>query len=208
MFKNLFSSEKKEKVVFELIKKHLELLNKSSDLLLKLLKEGNRELIEEIMDTEREADVVRREILSVLYKGAFLPYLRPSLYRFVELLDETVDLIEDVARVIAYVDIPEDVQEEIVQIGFFNTKMSEMLSMSFDAFVKGFAIQEKILAIRIYEKRIDELSHDLTEKLVCVPVNDFWTGQNLFMLVTNLTKVSDLIEDCGDVLSLLDLSMK
>jgi len=207
MFKRLFSSEKHEQVVLQEMKKHLELLERASQCLVNFLKSGDRSFLDEIFEIEREGDIVRRDILTVLYKGAFLPYLRPSLYRFVELVDETLDLVEDAARLLEFVSLSQSLRDDAFQIAVLNTEMVQMLIIAFDSFVAGDDLKEKILAIRLYEKRIDDLYHDLSYRLVDVPVENFWQGRGLADFLSFLVKISDLVEDIADVLSLIHLSL-
>ncbi|MEJ5300737.1 MAG: TIGR00153 family protein [Thermodesulforhabdaceae bacterium] len=207
MFKKFFSSEKHEQIALQEMRKHLELLERASKCLVDFLKEGNRDLIDEIVDIEREGDIVRRDILTVLYKGAFLPYLRPSLYRFVEIVDETLDLVEDAARLLEFVPLASSLRDDALQIAVLNTEMIQMLIIAFDTFVVGDDLREKILAIRLYEKRIDDLYHDLSLRLVDIPIESFWHGKGIADFFSFLVRISDFVEDAADVLSLLHLSL-
>lgn len=207
MFKHLFFSEKNEQLVLRKMRDHLQLLEQACSFFADFLKTGDKKLLEEIVEIEREGDIVRRDILTVLYKGAFLPYLRPSLYRFVEIVDEALDLVEDEARLSEFVSIPYQLQEDAFQIAVLNREMVEMLVIAFDTFVKGEDLREKILAIRVYEKRIDDLYHDLFSRLMGVAVDNFWQGRGLADFFSFLVRLSDLVEDAADVLSLLYLSL-
>jgi len=40
---------------------------------------------------------VRRDVISHIYEGAFLPYIRPDLCKFVEIVDEVFDALKDTA---------------------------------------------------------------------------------------------------------------
>lgn len=207
MFKRFFSPGKNEQLVLKEIRAHLVLLERACRCLEKFLTTYNRSLLEEIVEIEREGDIVRRDILTILYKGAFLPYLRPSLYRFVEIVDETLDLVEDEARLLEFVSIPSFLKDDALQIAVLNTEMVSMLIIAFDTFVAGNDLQEQILAIRVYEKRIDDLYHDLFSRLIEVSVPNYWQGRGLADFFSFLVKLSDLIEDAADVLSLIHLSM-
>jgi predicted phosphate transport protein (TIGR00153 family) len=207
MFKRLFSSEKNEHVALQEMRKHLELLERACRCLANFLRTDDRNLLEEIVEIEREGDIVRRDILTVLYKGAFLPYIRPSLYRFVEIVDETLDLVEDEARLCEFISIPASLRDDAIQIAVLNAEMVEMLIIAFDTFVAGDDLREKILAIRVYEKRIDDLYHDFFPRLTAISIDDFWQGRGLADFFSFLVKISDFLEDAADVLSLLHLSL-
>jgi len=45
---------------------------------------GNTEATFCVADLEREADSIRREIISTIHEGAFLPFIRPNICRFIE----------------------------------------------------------------------------------------------------------------------------
>jgi hypothetical protein len=86
--------------------------------------------------------------------------------------------------------------------------MCEMLSISFDAMLNGEDLREKALAIRIYEKKIDDIKHGVVRDLRQIPVDDFWQGRILADFVSGLTSISDTMEDAGDHLQILSVSMK
>ncbi|MCX7823727.1 MAG: TIGR00153 family protein [Syntrophobacterales bacterium] len=207
MFKRFFYSEKNEQLVLKEMRTHLELLEQACRCFVDFLKGGDKRFLEEIVEIEREGDIVRRNILSTLYKGAFLPYLRPNIYRFVEIIDETLDLLKDKARLCEFISIPPILLDDTLQIAVLNTEMVRMLIIAFDTFVAGDDLRERVLAVRIYEKRIDDLYHDLFLRITKVSVEDFWQGRGLGDFFSLLVKLSDLVEDAGDVLSLLHLSL-
>ena len=92
MFRKIFSQSKKEKAVIEKIDAHLRLLIAACEGFQEGLENGNKKQVRQVFHLEREADVVRQEIIRAVYEGAFLPYLRPNLCRFVEIVDREDDL--------------------------------------------------------------------------------------------------------------------
>ncbi len=64
------------------------------------------------------------------------------------------------------------------------------------------------MAIRIYEKQVDDLKFDISEKLRTVEIKDFWDGKTINDFVGYLTKISDLIEDASDYLYIIELSLR
>ena len=162
----------------------------------------------EVIDLEREGDSVRREIISTIYAGAFLPYLRPDLCRFVETLDRVFDSLEDTALNYSDVVLPEQIKEECVRVALMNNNMCEMLAISFDAMVNGEDLREKALAIRIYEKKIDDIKFSILKEIRTIPVDNFWQGRTLAEFVSDLTTISDMIEDASDYLQIINVSMR
>ncbi|SFM44350.1 TIGR00153 family protein [Thermodesulforhabdus norvegica] len=207
MFKRIFTREQREEVVLENIQEHLGLLIKTCKMVDELIRVGNRTLVEAVEDLERQADEIRRTVFAKLFEGAFIPYLRPHIYRFTEIVDEAVDKLEDVARYMELIKIPPELFDNIVSISEMNTRMAELLDLTFQAFRKGEDLREKVLAIRVYEKRIDDLDHLIKSESKYVKVDNFWDGRWLSEFLESLSTVSDYLEDAADVLSLIRLSL-
>ncbi|HSB52503.1 MAG TPA: DUF47 family protein, partial [Dissulfurispiraceae bacterium] len=64
------------------------------------------------------------------------------------------------------------------------------------------------LAVRIYEKRIDEVKFDIIRSLRKREVISFWEGKSLSDFVTSLTGISDIIEDASDYLHTINLRLR
>ena len=165
-------------------------------------------MMREVIDLEREGDSVRREIIATIYAGAFLPYLRPDLCRFVEAIDRVFDSLEDTALNYSDVALPEQIREECVRVASMNTNMCEMLAISFAAMVNGEDLREKALAIRIYEKKIDDIKFSMLKEMRTIPVDNFWQGRTLAEFVSDLITISDMIEDASDYLQIINFSMR
>ena len=206
--KKILSYGKKEDQVIENVKEHLRLLCLAFESFYSGIKNNDSSKMREVIDLEREGDSVRREIISTIYAGAFLPYLRPDLCRFVETLDRVFDSLEDTAFNYADAALPEEIREECVRVASMNTNMCEMLAISFDAMVNGEDLREKALAIRIYEKRIDDIKFSVLKEMRTMPVEDFWQGRTLAEFVSDLTTISDMIEDASDYLQIINISMR
>jgi uncharacterized protein Yka (UPF0111/DUF47 family) len=86
--------------------------------------------------------------------------------------------------------------------------MAEILYKSFESLLKKDNLREKNLAIRIYEKKVDELKLDLTNKIRQKEITNFWEGKNISDFIEALVKISDVIEDASDYLYILDISLK
>ena len=206
--KKIFDYGKQEEQVIEDIKRHLKLLSNSCDSFHRAMEVNDKHLAREVVDSEREGDSIRREIIANIYAGAFLPFLRPDLCRFAEIVDRVFDSLQETALNYLEVKLPEHLRNECVRVAFLNTKMCEMLAMSFDAMLNGEDLREKALAIRIYEKKIDDIKVSIVRDLRQIPVDDFWQGRILADFVSKLTTISDTIEDAGDQLQIINVSMK
>jgi len=207
MFKALFSHGKKERRTLENLRKHVKLLSSACDVLRRALETEDRGLAVTVIDMEREGDAIRREIMANIYEGAFLPYLRPNLYRFAEIIDEVFDLVEDAARYYEDLELHETLREDCRRIAVLSSEMAEMLCLTFETMLEGGDLREKTLALRIYEKKVDDIKFELLRKLKGVQVKDFWEGKTLSDFVDSLVRVSDVIEDASDALDIIHVSM-
>ena len=210
LFEKVFSGGKTEQRVIENIKKHIKTLCSASDCFKKAIEGQDKDLMFRVPDLEREGDAIRREIISTIYEGAFLPFLRPNICRFVEIVDEAFDVLEDAAHEFEYLDakLDKEIEEECIKIAEINLKMCEMLFIAFETLFSKEDIREKNLAIRIYEKKIDEIKVDLLNTLRKKEVKNYWEGKILSDFIANLTNVSDVIEDASDYLYIMNISLR
>jgi hypothetical protein len=210
LLEKVFSGGKTEQRVIENIKKHIKTLCSASDCFKKAVEEQNKDLMLCVSDLEREGDSIRREIISTIYEGAFLPFLRPNICRFVEVVDEAFDTLKDAALAFDYLDPQPDkeIEDEYIKISDINLKMCEMLLLAFETLSSREDLREKTLAIRIYEKKIDELKFDLLNKLRTKEVKGYWEGKILSDFISYLTQVSDVVEDASDYLYIISVSLK
>lgn len=209
MLKKVFGGATERKVI-DGIKKHMQILYSASDCFKKGLEEWDKEQMYCVSDLEREGDSMRREIIAAIYEGAFLPFLRPNICRFVEIVDEAFDALKDAALEFGQLEpkLDEEIREDCITIADTNQKMCDMLMIAFETlFTKG-DLKEKTLAIRIYEKKVDDIRFDLIAKLRKKEVKDFWEGRILSDFITYLTHISDVIEDASDYLHIINLSMR
>ena len=210
MLEKVFSGGKTEQRVIENIKKHIKTLCSASDCFKKAVEKQNKDLMLCVSDLEREGDSIRREIISTIYEGAFLPFLRPNICRFVEVVDEAFDTLKDAALAFDYLDPQPDkeIEDEYIKISDINLKMCEMLLLAFETLSSREDLREKTLAIRIYEKKIDELKFDLLNKMRSKEVKGYWEGKILSDFISYLTQVSDVVEDASDYLYIISVSLK
>lgn len=209
MLKKVFGGNTEQKVI-DSIHKHMQILYSASECFKNGLKESNKDQMYCVADLEREGDSVRREIISTIYEGAFLPFLRTNICRFVEIVDEAFDVLKDAASEFENLGpkLDEEIIEDCIQIADLNQQMCEMLTIAFDTLFNKGDLREKTLAIRIYEKKIDDMKFDLIGKLKNKEVKNFWEGKSLSDFISYLTHISDVIEDASDYLHIINLSMR
>lgn len=209
MLKNVFGGNTEQKVI-DSIKKHMQILHSASECFKNGLKDWDKDQMYCVADLEREGDSVRREIISMIYEGAFLPFLRTNICRFVEIVDEAFDVLKDAAYEFENLGpkLDEEIREDCIQIADINQQMCDMLIIAFDTLFNKGDLREKTLAIRIYEKKIDDMKFDLIGKLRNKEVKSFWDGRTLSDFISYLTHISDVVEDASDYLHIINLSMR
>ena len=209
MLKKVFGGNAEQKVI-DSIKKHMQILNSASECFKKGLQGLDKNQMYCVADLEREADVVRREIISMVYEGAFFPFLRTNICRFVEIVDEAFDVLKDAASEFDNLgpNLDEEIREDCIRISDINQQMCEMLILAFDTLFSKGDLREKTLAIRIYEKKVDDMKFDLISRLRNKEVKTFWEGKSLSDFISSLTHISDVIEDASDYLHIINLSMR
>jgi predicted phosphate transport protein (TIGR00153 family) len=204
----ILSHGKKEQEVTEDIRRQIKLLCTACDIFRTALEKQDRNLVLDVIELEREGDSIRREVVSHIYEGAFLPYIRPDLCKFVEIVDEVFGLLKDTASYWLDAGLPEQLRDECTRVALLNFGMSEMLLFTYEAILQGEDPREKMLAIRIYEKKIDDIKFNLLSEARKIPVANFWEGEMLSGLITGLTTISDIIEDASDHLQVIHVSMR
>jgi len=209
VFKKVFGGNTEQKAI-DGIKKHMQILYSASECFKKGLEELNKDQMYCVAELEREGDSVRREIISTIYEGAFLPFLRTNICRFVEIVDEAFDVMKDAASEFENLgsNLDQEIREDCIQIAGINQQMCDMLIIAFDTLFNKGDLREKTLAIRIFEKRVDDMKFDLIGRMRNKEVKNFWEGKTLSDFISYLTHISDVIEDASDYLHIINLSMR
>ena len=202
MLEKFFGGGKLEKKALESIKNYLQIFISAQECLKNLFLTENLEKSYCIENLEREADSIRRKIISTIYEGAFLPYIRPNLCAFIEITEKAFDFMKICAFEFRYLnkEFYQTIKEEVLKIANINIEMAEILYRAFQSLMEKNNLREKNLAIRIYEKKVDEIKLDLTEKVRDKEVINFWEGKNIDEFLNALVKISDIIEDASDYL--------
>jgi len=208
LLKRLFFGGKIEQEVIEKIKRHIKILCSACETFKTAIEKRDKKMMLGVFDLEREGDIIRRKIISNIYEGAFLPFLRPSICKLVEIVDDTIDLVEDAAFEYTDSELDNETKEDCIKIADMNLKMCEIFLIAFESLLKGEDLREKNLAIRIYEKKIDEIKFDLIKRLKTKEVKSFWEGKMISDFIYHLTNISDLIEDASDYLQIINVSLR
>jgi predicted phosphate transport protein (TIGR00153 family) len=123
-------------------------------------------------------------------------------------MQEPFDSLEDITTYCLDLKIPERLKAECVRVAYLNQRISEMLLITFETFLMGEDLREKTLAIRLYEKKIDEMKFGLFKDARDISFKAFWEGRMMFDFIHGLTELSDKIEDASDYLQIISVSMR
>jgi predicted phosphate transport protein (TIGR00153 family) len=123
-------------------------------------------------------------------------------------VDKVFDELKDTAFHGLDCALPEPLRDESIRVALLNFRMAEMLLISFEAMIKGEDLRDKILGIRIYEKKIDDIKLILFKDAEQVPTTSFWEGKKISDLLSGLTMISDFIEDASDHLQIINVSTR
>ncbi len=161
---------------------------------------------------ETEADHIRRSIVDILFRGAFLPIFRVEIHNFVEKVDQIADNAEICCDFLLgqrpYV--PEEFKKRFLKIMEDTLPMFHCLREATENFFgKGDheLIRKRVTEIGISESSIDDEEWKLTR--------DIYTSNlslaekiHLKRCLDTITSMSDQIEDTSDWLEVLLISSK
>ncbi|MEM4747279.1 MAG: DUF47 family protein [Archaeoglobaceae archaeon] len=199
---------KAEEKIISGISQMLSLAFSACEVLKKVVEERNKALLEEVLKLERDSDEIRRRITQEIYRGAFLPYLRPNIFRLVETIDEILNTAEECAMNFQKIEDMRFLEfEEIGLIMELNVRICSILSKNFMNFLKDpEKLREGIVVVRMMEKEADNIKFAIFEKLKELNV-DFWNGYFITSFINSLEEISDIAEDAMDMLQIIVLSL-
>ncbi|MDQ7842256.1 MAG: DUF47 family protein [Armatimonadota bacterium] len=166
----------------------------------------------EVDHLETDADNTRRAVIDLLYRGAFLPIVRPDLHDWVEHADLIADAAENTCDFLLgqRPEIPAEYAEPMRQIYQHTVEMFSVLQ---EAVVNFFAaadeglIRDRLKTVGVIESTIDDIEWKLTRQIFTSPLA---IGARIHLkgFLETLTEISDDIEDAGDRLEVLLLGLK
>ncbi len=206
--KKLVFGGEREREVIELLKEHIDLIINSNELMKIVLETGDRDVISEICEIEKMGDAIRRDVMIKIYAGAFIPAIRSSFCNLAETLDDVLDELEDVAVLYLLLDeIPDVILGDLVRVAEINHRMSVYLSDAFKALESG-DLSQVLLKIKISEEEVDAIKVKMYEKLKLIRFDNYPDWHFFVKFVDKLVNVSDIIEDAGDVMQILNVSIR
>jgi predicted phosphate transport protein (TIGR00153 family) len=166
----------------------------------------------EVDHRETEADQMRRSVVDLLYRGAFLPIFRPDIHDFVERMDLVADAAENTADFLLgqRPEIPPEFADALRQIHQHTTDAFTALH---EAVTNYFStadqrlIRDRLTTVGITESLIDDIEWKLTRQIFTSAL-PLAAKSHLNLFLETLTEISDDIEDAGDRLEILLIGLK
>ena len=201
---------KKEKAVIELVVRHIEKTRECVESTVKGLtayvdskyaESGNS--IGDVNRLESEADALLRDILEMLYSGAYLPQIRGDIFGLMSTVDDINNKAENCYDFFHYQkpEVPEEYKEEMIAL-------FELTLECFHAFEKAlkayFGPKDKLnkvhkhsRRVREFESRTDDIKRAMTARIF-ESAMDKGEKIHLHGCLRTITEIADAIEDAAD----------
>jgi len=211
---------KREREVYKICKKHLdkvlEVVDSLGDLL-NVFKDNRlddvKRIFQIIFDLEREADKIKEEIILELSRGPFHPMDREDIMRLILTADDIASYAKAAARKLTYVDsglVPKDIREDMVKMGRMAMREMMYLKNALDYLMKDLKkTMEETNKVERMEEAIDEFREMLISQVLAWADKVDFVSHWLMIkeAIENIEMMSDSIEDTGDILRGLAVSI-
>ncbi len=208
----------KENSVFNAIDRHMEVvkatLEKFREMMAAYLNkdfEKARELEIQVGRLESEADMLRREIETMLYEGAFLPASRGDYVRLSEEIDQVADAAESAAHtlILARPKVPIEIKDEIIMLvdaalETYKTLMEGVKNLNVDV-NKALEYAKKT---EDAEERADELEYDAKRKAFESETISTYAKLIWNQILTKIGDIADRAEDASDQVMLMAIKRR
>ncbi len=208
---------KKEKEVIELIEKHASKVEECLTIATTTLRaylDGDipkaKKLSRHTDKLESEADMIRHEVRSKLYYGAYMPLLREDIYKVVESLDVVANAAEKCCDVFLNQrpEIPESLKGDFFNIIKISMGIGKLLKHAVLCYLKGICpievARQHSRDIGLIESKVDCLEWDLTKKIFSSDI-EYSHKLHLRICVEHIVSLTDRAEDSADLLELVTL---
>lgn len=164
---------KKEKKILELCKNHVETVVKTVAAMHKtfqsfsvLDREDTKKMFNETFNYEREADEIKRNILSELSRGLFHPINRDEIVRLIMTMDDVAAYAKASSRKLEFIDpstLTESLRETLRVFADNLLKISEKVKVAFEALIDDprKAVEASHI-VESLEEKIDDLEWNLS----------------------------------------------
>lgn len=192
-----------EKIIIEIfncMKEVLDELGKLIDEYLKMDKNFKAEAYV-IDQLEHKADILKRDVITLLSQGTYLPVYREEYINLVETADKIANRCEDIGDFIVLTrpQIPEFIVDEIKKmLSLTNESYAIMLELSKNYMKKKENVLDYSKKIREFEQSVDRLHWESTKKIFKSDM-DLAHKLHIRELVERVSKITNRIEDTAAV---------
>ncbi len=167
--------------------------------------------IENVRQSEHQADILRSKMINILSEGILLPPDREDLMHFVKTLDKIADWTNGAARLLGFIEhkLPDNVLKNIslgtdMIVSSISKLQEAIIAVTGNDLKKGIALCEEIDRI---EHDADDQKKVLIESIIHAKLEP--TSLLLsYQLAEYLEGVTDKVEDAGDFLKVLAIKSK
>ncbi len=213
---SIFYDGKGEREVRELVKQHLDVVREcisNVPMMIKARKEDElppREYSFKIHSKEKEADTLRRKILALIEKGAFLPTIRGELLSLMERVDGIANAAESVGDyyILFEPDFSESEKEQLLQICDKSCRSYDKLEKALSALFENFNLVVPLCTeIEALEEEVDKIEWYLNKEIFS---NKDSLAMNILKrdFIKLLCDISDRMENASDVIEILVVKRK
>ena len=210
-----FLNNNKEKEVQEALEAHLEAVCETIHSMNETIRIYLSDDIEKASDSsyqthllESKADGLRRQMIGMLYKGAFIPVLRENIVRYIALQDRIADVAESCCDLLISQrpKVIKEFQQDILALAETSCHTLEPLKAAAkNLFIDYDKVAEGIKEVNAEEEKADTIEWHLTENVFSSDKLNLAEKMHLRELIVHIVRVSDVIEDAADMLDVLIL---
>ena len=199
----------REKKVLDIIKKHIEkvveTVDKLEDAFAAYVKGDyvSKDMaIKEVIIAEKQADLIRRELLEKLSEGVFMPPDREDLIHFIKRMDSIADHANASARLFEFLDklLPDGLPAKLYEFVRTAQKAALKLSNATELMTKD---KKTILATSTEIELLEEQGDDQRKELAGIVFRSKMDAGTMILvhdLVGAIEETIDRAEDCADLL--------
>ncbi|RKX46387.1 MAG: TIGR00153 family protein [Thermotogae bacterium] len=207
---------KKEEKIIELIKNHLDLVEKTIESLRDYLEmyfsDGEKATViyEKIQTLESDADRIRRKVETDMYSGAFLPNFRGDLLGLIESVDKIANKAEFVADLIElqHPVIPDELKDGVLRQIDLSLETFRMLKRSIEFLFEDLQkAGEYVILTEKREHEEDEVERGNIKKLFELDI-ERCAKLELKEIIRSIGDIADRAEDSSDRVEIIILKRR
>jgi predicted phosphate transport protein (TIGR00153 family) len=206
----MFGSGKKEKQALEAIKAHFDMVSQTVTSMLEAVESYSKGDLTEARDRafkthelESKSDSLRREIIELMYKGAFFPAMREDIIKYVSRQDKIADRAESCCdfMITQKPKVPEAFAGTFLKLAHASCNTIKPLQQALEQFFEDYnKVRDQIHAVNTKEEEADTVEWHLTDDIFKSESLSLAEKMHLHEFVFHIVCVSDVAEDAADTL--------